>query len=108
MFVVVVSLCYVVLWDFAGLWGVGFLHTADHLSEKMAAGALSAIFIGVALGSPIFGWWSQKINRRQPFLIAAALGAFLVTLPVFFISDLNVIIIYLLCFLFGFFQSFSL
>ena len=90
---------------FGALWGKSFLMQSDHLTSDVAAGAVTAIFIGVAVGSPIFGWLTERWNCRQPLLIAAALGAVLVTFLLIFFNNIYESLIFILCFLFGFFQS---
>lgn len=90
---------------FAALWGIKFLTSVDHISHQLAAGALSAIFIGVAVGSPIFGSVSDYFQRRQPLLIIAAIGGALCTLALIFFNHLNSAVLFSICFLFGFFQS---
>lgn len=90
---------------FAALWGVNFLTHADHIKQEIAAGALSAIFIGVAVGSPIYGWWSDYIGRRQPLLVSAATGSLIASSLIIYMGPIAITIIYILCFLFGFFQS---
>ncbi len=90
---------------FAALWGVKFLVTADHVSHKIAAGSLSIIFFGVAVGSPIFGWLSDRFQRRQFFLIFSALLGFFCTLFIIFINNTSLTWLYIVSFLFGFAQS---
>jgi MFS family permease len=90
---------------FAALWGKSFLTGADHISGGMAAGAVTAIFIGVAVGSPIFGWLTEYIGKRQRLLVFAAFGAMLSTSVLVFFNDLPLTMIYVVCFAFGFFQS---
>ncbi|MDF1759497.1 MAG: MFS transporter [Coxiellaceae bacterium] len=90
---------------FAALWGLKFLVTADHVSHKIAAGALSIIFFGVAVGSPLFGWLSDRINKRQIFLIFSAILGLICTALIIFINDMPVALLYTICFLFGFAQS---
>ena len=50
---------------FGGLWGVAFTSQSYGLSSDMAAQAVSLIFIGFAVGCPIFGWFSDWIERRK-------------------------------------------
>ncbi|MCH9643658.1 MAG: MFS transporter [Gammaproteobacteria bacterium] len=90
---------------FAAFWGVTFFTQMDGLSRTLAAGASTAIFIGVAAGSPIFGWWSDVIKKRQPLLILAALGSALMTIALIFANHITIWTIYTLCFFFGVFQS---
>ncbi len=90
---------------FAALWGVPYLMNVDHISKNIAAGAVSMIFFGVAFGSPFFGWFSDKLQLRKPPLIIAALGALLVTSAILYWHSPSISMLYILCFLFGFFQS---
>lgn len=60
---------------FASLWGVAYLQEAYHLTNSAAAALNSLLWIGIALGSPLLGWWSDRIGRRKlPLACAAALG----------------------------------
>lgn len=44
---------------FAALWGVPYLMADHHLSNPIAASAISMIFLGWAFGSPFWGWFSD-------------------------------------------------
>jgi MFS family permease len=90
---------------FAALWGVPYLMNVDHLTKDIAAGAVSMVFFGVAFGSPFFGWFSDKLGLRRPPLIMAAFGALVVTSAILYLNHLPIAMLYMLCFLFGFFQS---
>jgi len=50
---------------FGGLWGVSFLSEAYQLTHHTAAQYLSLIFIGFAVGAPIFGWLSDYLGNRR-------------------------------------------
>ena len=90
---------------FAALWGVPYLTHVDHVDKSVAATAVSIIFIGVAIGSPLSGWISDKLQLRRMPLIVAAFGALFTTLAIMFWVDINTPLLYVLCFLFGVFQS---
>lgn len=90
---------------FAALWGITFLTTIDHFSKSIAATALSVIFVGVAVGSPFFGWLSDYLRKRQLLLIIASFGSLISTLLIIYLNTFSNFGIILLCFLFGFFQS---
>ena len=90
---------------FAAFWGVNFLTQVDHISRGAAGLALSAIFMGVAVGSPIFGGWSDAIRQRCSLLVFAAFGSICMTLALIFLNKVPIFYIYLFSFLFGFFQS---
>ena len=60
---------------FAALWGVAYLQLAHHLTEASAATINSMMWIGVAVSSPILGWWSNHISaRRLPLIVSALIG----------------------------------
>ncbi len=90
---------------FGALWGKSFFTTADHFNGNIAAGAITAIYIGVASGSPFFGWLSEHLQKRQRLLIIAALGASISTATLIYCNNLDKVLVYILCYLFGAFQS---
>ena len=60
---------------FASLWGVPYLKLAYHISPASAANLVGLMWLGIAFGSPILGWWSNRINlRRFPLMLAAGFG----------------------------------
>lgn len=87
------------------LWGVPFIMARYQVNNKMAATAISFIFLGWVMGGAFWGWVSDTLKRRLPFLYIAAIA------PAFFLF----IIIYYpfknfstpcaLLFGFGFFSS---
>ena len=54
---------------FAGLWGVPYLSTHHGLPAARAALVTSAMMVALALGSPFFGWLSDRMGRRKPLFI---------------------------------------
>ena len=50
---------------FGGLWGVPFISEAFELSKTNAANVVSLLFIGFAVGAPIWGWFSDFIGNRK-------------------------------------------
>ena len=60
---------------FATLWGVPFLQALYHIPATTASYGSSIIWIGIAISSPIIGWWSNKINhRRIPIFTCMIIG----------------------------------
>ena len=58
-----------------GLWGVLYLVQVHHLTLNQASYATTAFFIGVIIGSPLFGFFSDKLGRRVlPMIIGAILS----------------------------------
>lgn len=87
---------------FGGLWGVAFLREAYQLSENLAAQQVSLIFIGFAVGAPIFGYLSDRVGKRKGVMFWGTLGALLTISAVVYIPGWSVVLISTLLFLFGF------
>lgn len=62
---------------FAGLWGVSYIREAYHVSNTLAAGMVGMIFIGMAIGCPIFGWISDSTRKRLPLMRLSAICSLL-------------------------------
>jgi len=90
---------------FAGLWGVSFLMSEFHLARTSSALFVSLIFIGWAVGSPLFGWYSDLICRRLTPMYISSIGALICLSGVIYMPDLSLIFSAILLFLFGFFSG---
>ncbi|MCP5469618.1 MAG: MFS transporter [Chlamydiales bacterium] len=78
---------YVMLALFSAYWGTIFLQ-ARGISLTLSATVVSAIWIGYAVTSPLFGKLSDRIKRRKPFLMypalfSALISAALLYLPIY-------------------------
>ena len=59
----------------AGLWGVPFLTTVFDISARTATGFTSLMMVGFAIGSLIFGPWSDRSGqRKKPLLVGTCLS----------------------------------
>ncbi len=68
----------------ASLWGVPFLTQHYHTNLITAATGISAIWVGVAVSSPIVGWWSNYIKRRNvPLIICYMIGLIASTVVIY-------------------------
>ncbi len=95
------GILYTSLSVFAELWGKPYLQDACHLSPEKAAFVVSMVFFGWAIGGPLQGWISDRINnRRVPLIIGSIIGAISFML-VLYTDSLPVPIIAVLLFLFG-------
>ena len=56
-----------------GLWALSYLEVKHHMSVDQAATISSMIFLGMIIGSPFFGWVSDKLQRRRTPMIVAGL-----------------------------------
>lgn len=90
---------------FGALWGVPFLSMLYGINETQAAGAVSMVWLAIGIGSPIVGWWSDKIQRRNlPLTICMLIGLIAICI-VLFVPNLPFYAMYPLLFLFGFAAS---
>ncbi len=57
---------------FAGLWAVPWLSGVFAYPVARAAGVVSLLFLGWAIGAPLMGWLSDYSGRRKPILVAGS------------------------------------
>ncbi len=60
-----------------GLWGVPFLQLKFHSEANQVATLISTMFIGHAIGSPVWAVLSTVFKTKKPLMLIANLGAFL-------------------------------
>ena len=70
---------------FAGLWGNDFLRQLYHISHTDAAGMISLIFLGMAIGAPVVGKISEITDRRLSLMIGFHIVALLSISVVFYL-----------------------
>lgn len=87
---------------FGGLWGVAFTSEAFGVSSNMAAQSVSLIFVGFAVGAPVFGWFSDWLGRRIPVMFWGTLLGLLCISAVIYAPGLSQSVLNILLFLFGF------
>lgn len=87
---------------FGGLWGVSFITQAFKLSTNISAQMVSLIFIGFAIGAPVFGWFSDWLGRRRIVMLWGTICALFSISMVIYVPDLSASILAFLLFFFGF------
>lgn len=86
---------------FASLWGIPYLQETYSLSNSNAAALNSLLWLGIAVGSPLLGWWSDVLGRRKlPLACAAVLGLNTMALLIY-CKDLPLSLVGILLFLIG-------
>tara|TARA_R110002110_G_scaffold65206_4_gene180046 strand:- start:131024 stop:132283 length:1260 start_codon:yes stop_codon:yes gene_type:complete len=87
---------------FGGAWGVKFLTDVHGISRNDAStAAVTMTFIGMAIGSPLLGWMSGRLNSRKwPMLLSSISAAIFLTL-IIYLPTLNGLGASLLFFCFG-------
>lgn len=85
----------------AELWGVPFLIQFHNLSAQDAALLIMIIWLGVAFGSPLAGFWCERVNNhRQPLILLLSLSAITTTILIY-CNQLNHTLVYINLFLMG-------
>lgn len=86
------------------LWGNLYLTEFKNFSSIEASYIDTMLFIGIMIGSPLFGFLSDKLNRRKMPLFIGSLLTFLVSILLF--AEISSVIVYMaVFFLIGFFSS---
>lgn len=57
---------------FVGLWAIPYLHDTLGLARSAASLYTTLALIGFASGSMFFGWFSDRIGRRKPVIVAGS------------------------------------
>jgi len=87
---------------FGGLWGNPFLQQAYHIDKTLAASMVSLVFVGLGIGSPLFGLLSSHIgDKRRVMFFSTLLSCAAVNL-VLYCHPLPIWLLGLLLFVFGF------
>lgn len=86
---------------FTSLWSIPYIETAYQIDRVKAASFVMVIWIGVAIGGPLVGWWSNHVGlRRLPMKICAVMGCVVAILLIYF-SPLPKVLLFACLFLFG-------
>lgn len=87
---------------FGGLWGVSFISQAFGLSHNTSAQAVSLIFIGFAIGAPIFGWFSDWLGKRRPVMLWGTICSLISLTGAIYMPGISTCFLAFLLFVFGF------
>lgn len=84
-----------------GLWGVPFLQLKFHAHANQVATLISTMFIGHAIGSPVWAILSTMFNIKKPLMVLANIVA-LMSLLLIIYNSITFIQAEILFFIFGF------
>lgn len=87
---------------FGGLWGNPFLQQAYDLSKTEAASMVSLVFIGLGVGSPLFGMFSDAIGNRRQVMLYGTLLSFVAVCLILYCHPMPTWLLGTLLFTFGF------
>lgn len=86
---------------FAGLWAVPFLQNVYGMTRTVATQHTSLLLAGFALGALVIGSLSDRLGRRRPVILIAALAHLLCWLPLLIGMPLSSGLGYMLFFVMG-------
>jgi len=89
------------LFAFGGLWAVPFLHDVYGMDRTAATNHTTLLLAGFAIGAFFIGTLSDRIGRRKPVMIVAALVWCLCWLPLLFGIGMSDVVSYLLFLVMG-------
>jgi MFS family permease len=90
-----------IMLGFGGLWGVPWLSNVYGYSTVEAAGIVSMLFAGWAIFSPLAGWASDRMGRRNPILILGSIVALAAFSIVIFYTPENTYLLMAMIFITG-------
>lgn len=90
---------------FGGLWAIPFLQEAYAFSSAGAARGASLIFIGFAIGAPLFGWISDRLEKRKLVMSLGTAAGGISLAMLLYLPQLPAYLVFILLLLFGFFIS---
>jgi sugar phosphate permease len=97
----IVGLLYTPTAAFGELWGPLYLQQVYGISAAQSASLISCIFVGWAIGGPIFGWVSDKIQRRRPVILGSAMLSLIFISILLYMPFLPISLLFLAAFLYG-------
>lgn len=87
---------------FAEFWGATYLTNVYSMSREVAASAISLVFIGWAVGGPIAGAISDRLERRKPIMFASSVACFIaMTIVLYFPKSISHSMLFVLLFVYG-------
>lgn len=84
-----------------GGFGALYLQQVKHMSSLQASYPPMMIFLGTVLGSPLVGWLSDKMHRRQRLMQIGALLSLLLIINIIILNIISINIYAVLFFLLG-------
>lgn len=87
---------------FGGLWGVDFVVESYQLTHHLASVLVSLLFIGFAIGAPLFGWFSNWLGKRWIVLFWSTLFALITLSLAIYVHGIPPFLLGFLLFSFGF------
>jgi MFS family permease len=84
-----------------GLWGNPFFEEAHHLTHTESATFTSCIFLGLAIGGPLFGYYADCLGDRLKIMMLGTVTSLLALLAAIYLTQLPLFLFGVVLFLFG-------
>lgn len=98
-------LFYITPATYASFWGIPYLHLKREVPYGLALLCISTIFIGWAIGAPIIGYCSDRLQKRLPFVQTSIMLSILVIISIIYLPIFSDLLIWVLHLLLGIFSS---
>lgn len=86
---------------FCGLWGNPFLEEAAHLTRLQAAGMIEFVFLGLALGAPLIGYWASHSRSQKQWMYWGCICSLVAISLVIYVPHLPLLAMRIALFCFG-------
>ena len=86
---------------FAALWSVPYLEVKYDVSVVVASSMSSMIWVGIGVGSPLLGWFSDRISSRKIALVISSILGLSASLTIFYANNISMPVMYFLLFILG-------
>lgn len=96
------GLCFSPVAVFGGLWGNPFLQESYQLTSPQAASLISLLFIGAAIGGPMWGYIADRLGKQIWIMAGGVLLGLFSLLAVIYCSFQSAYLLGIELFLFGF------
>lgn len=87
------------------LWGNLYLEQAQGLPQTKASIVITMLYLGMILGSPFIGWFSDRIQLRRLPMLLGVLLSLLVILIIMYVQNLSYSTLVILFLVLGFISS---
>ncbi len=96
------SLVNLPLFLLGAVWGSMYIVQVFHYTRTQASFVVTCLFIGMIVGSPVMGWFSDYLVRRKLPMILGALAALLLSLCLTYATHLSLLALEMVFFALGF------
>ncbi|MDX2345433.1 MAG: MFS transporter [Legionella sp.] len=86
---------------FSGLWGIPYLEVKFNIGLLAASSMCSMTWLAIGIGSPLFGWLSDKLESRRLILGLSGVLGLVATICILYLPGISKFWMYFILFLFG-------